>query len=190
MVKKIVGLCLLGTGLLLLIIGLVMCGVSASFVSDLEDVSGLELSGSEARVIIDVGLRGLDKYIAGGFQMFALYSRGWFMWLGVLSCIAGLVLMALSHDMKIVDVAWDLVKRLGLGIAGSFKSLFAGKPKKVKGPVYQCPACGAPYGPGVAFCSGCGSKLPDPSKIGLCPACGTKNAPNARFCAGCGNGLQ
>ncbi len=47
-----------------------------------------------------------------------------------------------------------------------------------------CPGCGAPVGPGVRFCSSCGTEVGD-----TCPGCGEVVRSGDRFCASCGRGL-
>ena len=54
-----------------------------------------------------------------------------------------------------------------------------------------CPQCGAKVGRNVAFCSGCGYKLPGaeqpaPAKASFCSKCGAAISANSLFCTSCG----
>jgi len=66
--------------------------------------------------------------------------------------------------------------------------------KRRAGPA--CPACGAPYQPGDAFCVRCGQALPrqeaapTPAPERVCPSCGAALRPDDRFCARCGHRLS
>lgn len=59
----------------------------------------------------------------------------------------------------------------------------------------SCPTCGAKIKPGMAFCSSCGAKLPQPqpqqqpAASSRCPVCGAATAPDALFCTSCGTRL-
>lgn len=56
-----------------------------------------------------------------------------------------------------------------------------------------CPQCGAKINKGMAFCSGCGYKLPvaaQPAPVaqpGACGKCGAPLEEGALFCTSCGN---
>ena len=52
----------------------------------------------------------------------------------------------------------------------------------------SCPNCGAINGPGMKFCSSCGTKLAADS-VRYCPGCGAELPPGTRFCGGCGAAL-
>lgn len=58
-----------------------------------------------------------------------------------------------------------------------------------------CPGCGAKIRPGMAFCSSCGTKLPQPEPAqpaapqNRCPVCGAPTAADALFCTSCGTRL-
>lgn len=58
-----------------------------------------------------------------------------------------------------------------------------------------CPGCGAKIRPGMAFCSSCGTKLPQPEPAqpaapqNRCPVCGAATAADALFCTSCGTRL-
>lgn len=51
-----------------------------------------------------------------------------------------------------------------------------------------CPACGKPFRPDDAFCTGCGQALPQ-FEAG-CPECGAPHQPDDLFCAKCGAPLR
>lgn len=59
-----------------------------------------------------------------------------------------------------------------------------------------CPQCGLKVRPGMAFCSGCGFKLPlqnqnpEPAKPAFCRFCGTPAIEGMAFCTKCGKKLN
>lgn len=59
-----------------------------------------------------------------------------------------------------------------------------------------CPNCGAKIKPQMAFCSGCGFRLPlverpaVPNQTAFCTNCGKPIAPNMVFCTFCGNKVK
>lgn len=212
--KKKLGVILMGVSVVVLIFALVLYCVSAAFVGDIEDAicalanDDYSLAGV-VDIDIDAGLVkeaiGLIEDIGGadvsyaldemgiscsGFDIFALYGRGWFLAAGILLALAGLVLVAFARDSKLGSDLAGLAKRFGRAVAAAFRELFASMPKPASRAKYACPQCGAPYSAGVMFCSKCGSKLPDPASVGVCKHCGARNEPGSRFCAGCGQPLN
>ena len=66
--------------------------------------------------------------------------------------------------------------------------------QSIKG-VQRCENCGAEVPKGAAFCSACGSAMPEPqSKMPeetvTCRFCGTELEKSARFCTSCGHSLE
>lgn len=59
-----------------------------------------------------------------------------------------------------------------------------------------CPKCGAKIKQGMAFCSGCGYKLPveenaiASEKKAYCSNCGAEIAPGCSFCTSCGKKVE
>ena len=51
---------------------------------------------------------------------------------------------------------------------------------------WTCPGCGARNGAGQNFCTGCGTKKPEPAR---CPNCGAFAKPGELFCTTCGTRL-
>ncbi len=51
---------------------------------------------------------------------------------------------------------------------------------------WTCPGCGAKNGAGQNFCTGCGTKKPEPAR---CPNCGAFAKPGELFCSTCGTRL-
>jgi hypothetical protein len=51
---------------------------------------------------------------------------------------------------------------------------------------WTCPGCGARNGAGQNFCTGCGTKKPEPAR---CPNCGAFAKPGELFCSTCGTRL-
>ncbi|HEV8716502.1 MAG TPA: zinc-ribbon domain-containing protein, partial [Candidatus Binatia bacterium] len=49
----------------------------------------------------------------------------------------------------------------------------------------RCPSCGSENTEGMAFCTGCGTRLQL-----SCPSCGFENTPQAKFCGKCGTALE
>lgn len=212
--KKKLGIILMGASVVVLIFALVLFCVSAAFVDDVEDaicalanddfsmIGGLDIDIDSGLVkeaiglIEDMGGVG-SSYIlhemginCSGFDIFALYGRGWCLTAGILLALAGVVLLALDKDSKLGSELVKLVKRFGKAVAAAFRELLASMPKPASRVKYTCPQCGAPYSTGVMFCGKCGSKLPDPASIGVCKHCGARNEPGSRFCAGCGQPLN
>lgn len=214
--KKKLGVILMGVSAAALIFALVLYCVSAAFVGDIEDaisalanedyslIGGLDIDIDAGLVkeaiglLDDMGVGGADisyaLYEIGissyGFDIFALYGRGWFLAAGIILALAGVVLMAFARDSKLASDLVELAKRFGKAVAAAFKELFASMPRPASRARYACPQCGAPYAAGVMFCGKCGSKLPDPASVGVCKHCGARNEPGSRFCAGCGQPLN
>ncbi len=212
--KKKLGVILMGVSVVVLIFALVLFCVSAAFVGDIEDgilalanddyslIGGLDIDIDAGLVkeaislIEDMG--GVDSsYVlyemginCSGFDIFALYGRGWFLAAGILLALAGVVLMASARDSKLGSDLVELAKRFGKAVAAAFRELFAGLPRPASRAKYVCPQCGAHYSAGVMFCGKCGSKLPDHASVGVCKHCGARNEPGSRFCAGCGQPLN
>lgn len=191
--KKNLGFILMCVSVTVLIFTLVLYCVSAALVGDVADeMYGMDISAATCRDIVRLAdyMRVTDEIGGNGFQIFALFGRGWFLAAGVLMALAGSVLMALDKDGKLGADLWSLIKRFGKAFAAAFVGVFAGMSKPAQRARYACPKCGAPYAAGVLFCSKCGSKLPDPATIGVCQHCGARNEPGSRFCAGCGQPLN
>lgn len=212
--KKKLGIILMGASVVVLIFALVLFCVSAAFVGDVRDaiytlanddysmIGGLDIDIDSSLVKEVIGLmedmggmgRAYMLYEMGiscsGFDIFALYGRGWCLTAGILLALAGVVLLALDKDSKLGSELVKLVKRFGKAVAAAFRELFASMPKPASRAKYTCPQCGAHYSAGVMFCGKCGSKLPDPASIGVCKHCGARNEPGSRFCAGCGQPLN
>src|SRR5688572_9028239 len=49
----------------------------------------------------------------------------------------------------------------------------------------QCPNCGFENSDGMAFCTGCGTRLQQ-----SCASCGFENTAQAKFCGKCGTALE
>lgn len=59
----------------------------------------------------------------------------------------------------------------------------------------HCPNCGAKIRPGMAFCSSCGTRLPQPEPAkpaaqSFCPNCGSPLTGDTAFCPNCGFRVQ
>lgn len=212
--KKKLGAILVGVSVVVLIFAFVLFCVSGAFVGDFEDGIMLALNESGMGYLdIDVDVdAGLVKEAVGliddldvvdvsymldeigincsDFDIFALFGRSWFLAAGILLALAGVVLMAIGKDEKLVSETVKLAKHFGRAVSAAFKELFASIPKPAPRAKYACPKCGAPYSAGVMFCGKCGTKLPDPASVGVCKHCGARNEPGSRFCAGCGQPLN
>lgn len=198
--KKKLGIILMGAAVVVLIFTLILYCVSASFVGDAEDMvyfyeqMDVDISADTLRGVLrfydEMGADAGMEIGGSGFDIFALFGRGWFLAAGLLLGLAGVVLVAVDKDSKLGSDLLGLAKRFGKAVAAGFKGIFAGMPRPASRPKYTCPQCGAPYSAGTMFCGKCGSKLPDPATIGVCKHCGTRNEPGSRFCAGCGQPLN
>jgi len=213
--KKMIALVLMGVGLITILFSALLLGFSASLVNEIEKETGADISinGGDAKSLVsffqmmhEADGRDVSVYDVidddmdiddKDFHTFALYSRGWFFWIGIVLVLAGVALLAVDQDASITEKCWALVKTFGLAAAAGFAALFASvvsaMPKKTakrksgKAVTHTCPNCGAEYTDGSLFCATCGNRLPEVTREGICPTCNAKNAPNARFCAACGN---
>lgn len=135
-----------------------------------------------------------------GFKVFCLYARGWFFAFAILFILAAAVILVIAENPSVIGMAGNLCKTIGASLVASVTAMFAAAKtamaaapkanKARKSTAATCPVCGAVQAPGTQFCVSCGSKMPDPSIIGVCFNCGVRNDPNARFCANCGKPLQ
>ncbi len=53
-----------------------------------------------------------------------------------------------------------------------------------------CTGCGAALQEGDAFCSSCGTRVPEPEPVRVCASCGREVPGDAAFCGGCGSRLD
>lgn len=75
---------------------------------------------------------------------------------------------------------------------GSVSATGSSRPFSRPGPGAQaCTSCGAALEEGDAFCSSCGTRVPEPVvSVRVCSSCGREAAADAAFCSGCGTRLE
>ena len=186
---------IIGIGVAVFVLG-VACVIGRHLViKDLSNISGSELTVKQARATLSEAesfatmfgttvaeFLGISKFKVGLLR-FALNFGTPLLVIGILMSSAGIGITFLGSKSDQMQKAKQELSQ-GINVVSTV----------VKGTVdkatVKCPNCGKVFASKTAFCSSCGTKLPEPPPTKkVCPNCGKTFPLKTAFCSSCGTKL-